>query len=141
MKHQGCILEFTEQRNNELLRAYRKALSGKSFIDIGEISEIIVNSPCSRFWVSEERAMMVISAINRDIPILDTMRPLKREMFEELHTRVMEMKRKSPKMSMPEIVMAVVNSPAPKFYMRPRCAMEIIYKIKNGYYENIKRFK
>ena len=44
------------------------------------------------------------------------------------------MKRKRPGVPLSELVMDVVNSPAPKFYMRPRCAMEIIYKIKKGHY-------
>ena len=38
-----------------------------------------------------------------------------------------------------ELVLKAVNSPAPKFYMTPRSAMETIYKIKKGFYEKQNR--
>lgn len=140
MKYHGCILEFTDERNKELLRAFRETIAQRQFIDITEVSEVIVNVPCSRFWVSEERAMVVIAAINKGKPILNTMRPTKREMFQEIYNRVTKMQKQCPDASLYELVFKVVNSPAPKFYMRPRCAMEIIYKIKKGFYERQKRY-
>lgn len=140
MKYHGCILEFTDERNKELLRAFRETIAKRQFIDITEVSEVIVNVPCSRFWVSEERAMVVIAAINKGKPILNTMRPTKREMFQEIYNRVTKMQKQCPDASLYELVFKVVNSPAPKFYMRPRCAMEIIYKIKKGFYERQKRY-
>ena len=135
MKYHGCILEFTDDRNKELLRAFREAISKSDFIDITEISEIIVNMPCSRFWVSEERAMVVVAAMLKGKPVLNAMRSTKREMFQEIYNRVIELRKTLPNASLFELVMKVVNSPAPKFYMRPRCAMELIYKIKKGFYE------
>lgn len=79
--------------------------------------------------------MAVVSAMRKGKPILDTMRPTKREMFQEIYRRVDALREKYPDSTLFDLVMEVVNSPAPKFYMRPRCAMEIIYKIKKGYYE------
>lgn len=139
MKYQGCILAFTHQRNNELIRAFRKAIDGRTFIDIAEVSEVVVNTPCSRFWVSEERATVVVAAIIKGKPVLESMRPTKREMFLEIYNRVIALKNSRPNTPLFDLVMDVVNSPAPKFYMRPRCAMEIIYKIKKGFYEKHKR--
>ncbi len=117
------------------MKAYRDAINQRSFIDINEISNVIVNVPCSRFWVSEERAMVVVQALIKGKPVLDTMRPTKREMFQEIYNRVMEKREQCPDVPLFSLVMLVVNSPAPKFYMRPRCAMEIIYKIKKGFYD------
>jgi hypothetical protein len=134
MKYHGCILEFTEERNRELMRAFRNAVCQSDFIDVSRIAETVVSTPCSRFWVSEERAMVVVAAMMKGKPVLSAMRPSKQEMFSEIYRRVMEMKRKRPGVPLSELVMDVVNSPAPKFYMRPRCAMEIIYKIKKGHY-------
>lgn len=139
MKYHGCILEFTDDRNKELMEAFHKAIEESEFIDIAEISEKIVNMPCSRFWVSEERAIVVISAMFKRKSVLDPMRPTKREMFQEIFNRVAQMREERPDATLFELVMKVVNSPAPKFYMRPRCAMEIIYKIKKGFYEKQKR--
>jgi hypothetical protein len=130
MKYHGCVLEFTEQRNSELMQAYRRAIAGSSRIDIAEVSVAVVNTPCSRFWVSEERAMVVVNAIEKGKDCMRRFRATKREMFEEIHRRVVAMRERHPRMSMSEVVFRVVNSPAPKFYMRPRCAMEIIYKLR-----------
>ena len=135
MKYHGCILEFTDERNDELMRAFREAINKRTFIDITEISEEVVNMPCSRFWVSEERAMVVVTALIKGKPVLDTMRPTKREMFQEIYNRVLDYQKHFPDASLFELVLKAVNSPAPKFYMTPRSAMEIIYKIKNGFYE------
>jgi hypothetical protein len=139
MKYRGCILEFTDERNKELMRAFREAISKSDFIDIAKISEAMVNMPCSRFWISEERAMVVVAALIKGKPVLKTMRPTKREMFTEIYKRVVALQKQCPDATVFELVMKVVNSPAPKFYMRPRCAMEIIYKIKKGFYE--KRYR
>lgn len=135
MKHSGCILEFTTQRNNELMAAFRKALGCQYSSDI-EIYELTVNSPSSRFWVSEERATIVISAICRGVPVLEKMNPLKREMFSEIYKRVLVLKKSNPDARLYDLVFDIVNSPAPKFYMQPRSAKEIIYKIKKGHYNS-----
>lgn len=135
MKYYGCILEFTDQRNAELMRAFSQTIAQCDFIDITKVSEEMVNLPCSRFWVSEERAFAVCAALIKGKPILRSMRATKREMFQEIYNRVMALKNEHPSKTLFEIVIKVVNSPAPKFYMRPRCAMAIIYKIKKGFYE------
>lgn len=67
------------------------------------------------------------------------MRPSKREMFTEIYNRVVALKKHRPDAPLLDLVAKVVNSPAPKFYMKPRCAMEIIYKIKKGFYDKQKR--
>ena len=139
MKYRGCILEFTDERNMELMKVFRDTISKRKFINITEISEAIVNMPCSRFWVSEERAMGVIVALMKGRPVLDVMRPSKREMFAEIYRRIIELRKTRPDTPLAKLIVRVVNSPAPKFYMQPRCAMEIIYRIKRGFYDKQKR--
>ncbi len=140
MKYHGCILEFTDERNDELMRVFREAIASRPFNNIEELSEVIVNSPCSRFWVSEERAMVVVTALIKGLPVLRSMRPTKREMFQEIYKRVMKLRKVHPKTYIYELVIKVVNSPAPKFYMTPRSGMDKIYKIKNGFYEKQERY-
>lgn len=135
MKHQGNTSDFTHKRNHELMRAFRQVLAKKHYFNIKKDFEQVVNMPCSRFWVSEERATAVISAILRGQPILDTMRPTKREMFLEIYSRVQEKQKEFPEMPLCDIVFFVVNSPAPKFYMKPKHASDTIYKIKRGHYK------
>lgn len=138
MKHSGCVLAFTTQRNKELMNAYRNAIINADHIDLSRVAYIIANTPSSRFWVSEERALIVVQAIMNGSPILETMRPLKREMFLEIYHRVCKRMKEKPNTPLPDIVMEVVNSPAPKFYLQDRCAMDIIYKIKSGFYDTRK---
>lgn len=138
MKYHGCILEFTDERNEELMKAFREVISQRTFIDITDVSEAIVKMPCSRFWVSEERAMVVITALMKGKPVLHAMRPTKREMFQEIFKRVLAMQKTRPNASLFELVLKVVNSPAPEFYMTARSAMETIYKIKKGFYDKQK---
>lgn len=136
MKSFGSVLAFTQERNDALLKAYREQVSTTRVVRLNEIGEKIVNSPSPRFWVSEERAAAVVSAIMRGKPVLKMMRPTKRAMFEEIHRRVVALKKKHPDWHLCQLVFEVVNSPAPKFYMESSSALERLFKIRNGWYNN-----
>ncbi len=135
MKPLGSVLAFTRERNAALLRAYRKQVGSARFIRLDEIGERVVNSPAERFWVSEERAAVVVSAMMRGKPVLDNMRPAKREMFEEIYRRVVALKKLHPDWCLRDLAHVVVNSPAPKFYMKASSALERLFKIRNGWYD------
>lgn len=135
MKSFGSVLAFTRERNAALLKAYREQVDAVGYVRLNEIVEKIVNSPSPRFWVSEERAAAVVSAIMRGKPILETMRRSKREMFEEIHRRVVALKEVHPDWHLCQLVFEVVNYPAPKFYMEASSAQERLFKIRNGWYE------
>lgn len=66
MKYYGSVLDFTEQRNKELMNAYRKHIIEANVVIIPEIFKRVANSPASRFWVSEERAAVVIAAMMQE---------------------------------------------------------------------------
>lgn len=139
MKPVGSILEFTRQRNEDLMRAYRHQISRARHIRMFDIARALVNMPAARFWVSEERAAIVVSAMiaGRDLP--SNMRPTKCEMFSEIYHRVIRLRKRRPSAPLFDLICEVVNSPAPKFYMLPRSAMDIIYKIKKGFYDEFFR--
>lgn len=136
MKSFGSVLAFTRERNAALLMAYREQINAAGYIRLNEIGEKIVNSPSPRFWVSEERAAAVVSAIMRGKPVLEAMRPTKREMFAEIHRRVVALKKEHPDWRLCQLVFKVVNSPAPKFYMEASSALQRLFKIRNGWYDN-----
>lgn len=135
MKYFGSILEFTRARNIDLMRAYREKLAEASIIVMPVIFELVAESPASRFWVSEERAAIVISTMAAGKP-MPRMRRNKREMFKEIYRRFIIMKQEFPDKSVYELVTNIVNQPAPKFYLTPRTVGEFIYRIKNGWYDN-----
>ncbi len=135
MKYFGCILDFTRERNNDLMRAYREKLAQASFIAMPDIFQSVADSPAARFWVSEERATVVISSMIAGKPA-PKMRKNKREMFDEIYRRFIDMRTDYPDKSVFELVTIIVNQPAPKFYLTPRTVGEFIYRIKNGWYDN-----
>lgn len=130
MKHKGNKVDFLKQRDAELMRVFKAALHDADHIDMDEIGRKMVETPCSRFWVSEERATAVISAVMRGEPILQTMRGERKEMFEELADRVSRLRTGQPQTPLYDIVLKAVHSPAPKFYLTARYAMQVIYRMK-----------
>lgn len=140
MKYFGSILDFTKERNADLMRVYHEKLTEASIIVMPVIFQLVADSPASRFWVSEERAAIVISAMAAGKP-MPRMRNNKREMFGEIYHRYLVMREDYPDKSVYELVAKIVNQPAPKFYLTPRTVGEFIYRIKNGWYDNQYRYR
>lgn len=134
VKYFGSIMDFTWQRNKDLLRAYREQLAKASYIVMPEIFQLVADSPASRFWVSEERAAIVVARMLARKPLL-MMRDNRREMFEEIYRRFLLLRNEYPRKSVYELVSVIVNQPAPKFYLTARTVGEFIYRIGNGWYD------
>lgn len=139
MKYVGTTFEYETERNRDLMRAFRETLGDRDR-PLRSIYELVVDKPSCRFWVSEERAAVVISGMHRGDSI-ECMRPLKREMYTEIYSRVTELLSRRPDLSLYEAVFEVVGSPAPKFYLSPGSAKVIICKIKRQWYTRRKRHR
>lgn len=133
-KHFGSIMDFTRQRNDDLMRAYREQLALANYIIMPEIFKKVAESPAKRFWVSEERAAVEISRMLAGKPF-SRMRTNKREMFQEIFRRYLALRDFYPDKSVLELVSVIVYQPAPKFYLTPRTVGEFIYRINNGWYD------
>lgn len=130
MKKTGCKFEYESQRNHELRKAFSRALIQCSQVRRPDVLKTAVNSPCSRFWVSEERAAVVIAAMLRGEDALSGMGPNKREMFEEIYSRFVILLNKNPERPIRDITHEVVMQPAPKFYLTPESAGVILSKLR-----------
>lgn len=129
MKHKGSAIEHTGERNRELRRLFSKYYSeGHNPGDDG-FYERIVKSPASRFWVSENRATEVVSAMRRGRGI-GNMYGEKQRMYREIYRRAMILHASQPALPLTRIVFEVVNSPAPEFYLSPRTAWRIIGEMR-----------
>ncbi len=131
MKHLGNKYEYERQRDENLMRVYRALLSGApADMPQSDIYQLLVHTPCERFWVSEERAIRVISKMETAYhATLRHMSAQKRRMYREIYHRsshLMEQKG----MSRREAVCEVVASPAPEFYLTPGSAEVILCRIK-----------
>ena len=139
MKPRGSHYEYEDQRNDNLMEVYHEIIVKANHVRMPDVYEKVANSPSRRFWVSEERATIVVSSMMRG-DSLDRMRPLKREMYNEIYRRAMALRDKHPKMPISQLVAQVFEQPAPKFYITPGSAKVLICKIrKEWYYQRTKR--
>lgn len=133
-RHLGSTLDFTHQRDKDIIRVYREQLAKATRVVMPEIFRRVADSPSCRFWVSEERAAVEVSRMltGRQFP---RMRPNKREMFKEIFRRFLILRERFPDKSIYELTSIIVYQPAPKFYLTARTVGEFVHRIKNGWYD------
>ena len=136
MKHKGSKFEYEDERDKDLMRAYHEQLESCDTIVLSDIFRNVVAMPSARFWVSEERAAVVIGCMLRGDK-LEKMRTNAREMYFEIYKRVVSEREKYPDKSIAEIVFNVIRQPAPKFYLTPDSARVIVTRLKREKYSNI----
>lgn len=129
MKKKGAVSDFTKQRNEELKNAFKAQLYLLGTIPTEELFTRAAKMPASRFWVSERRAAEVISKMLKG-DMMFGMNRKKREMYVEILIRVREEMRREPGITVTEATFRAVNSPAPEFYLTPKSARVIIYRIR-----------
>lgn len=142
MKHAGSTFEYEQQRDESLLRAYRALLqNAPDGMPQNDIFALTVQTPCERFWVSEERAVAVISRMaSRYHQTLRYMRPQKRRMYREIYRRVAVLMERDSRLSRREAVEEVVAGQAPEFYLTPGSAKVILCRMKKKrWYQERKR--
>lgn len=137
MKNVGSTFEYEDARNKDLMRAYKKALS-ESGGSAADVYRKVAEMPAQRFYVSEERAAIVISNIHKGRSIAN-MRANKREMYEEIYRRVLLLQKERPGDSIYDLTFEVVQQSAPKFYLTPESARVLIHYIKKQWYEQRKK--
>lgn len=133
-KKLGCVVEYAQDRINALMAEYERCIGSRTFIFLPDVCRYIVDRPCPRFWVSNTRAAIVIGNMMKGDD-LSYMRSNKREMFQEIFRRVMDLKMLHPEMSLFKLVSLVVESPAPKFYLTPGSAKIMMSKAKKEWYK------
>ena len=136
MKHKGSKFEYEDERDKDLMRAYHEQIASCDTIVLSDIFRNVVEMPSARFWVSEERAAIVIAKMFRGDK-LEKMRPNAREMYFEIYKRVVSEREKYPDKSIAEIVFNVIRQPAPKFYLTPDSARVIVTRIKREKYSKV----
>ena len=99
-----------------------------------DVFRCVVNMPASRFWVSSPRAAVVVANIMRGDKLI-YMRPNKREMFFEIHKRVLLLKKLHSDWSLPRLIEEVISCEAPKFYMAPGSARVLILKARKQWFQ------
>lgn len=127
MKKKGSKFEYEAERNKNILEAFRHEIITHKHSDILSIFNSIVNKPSQRFWVSPERASVVINRMIHGDK-LTGMNPNKREMYEEIFRRVKKMQHNNPDIPIRIMVSTIVEDVAPKFYLTAESAKVIFYR-------------
>ena len=130
MKHKGALMEYSQERIDDLMRAYDEYLASCDYIRMPDVYNNIVNMPSRRFWVSDIRAALVVAAMMRGDAHLEKMCQSKREMYEEIYRRVTLMREKYPEKTTSELCAMVVMQPAHKFYLTPGSAKIMVCKAR-----------
>ena len=127
-KTRRTLFEYRDDRSRELLQVFNEELGCSSCMV--DVLRRVVSHPCSRFWVSEERAFRIVSSMHRR-PLPPNFHPLKREMFEEINRRCEQLSLSHPDWPLSRCVYYVVSHGAPKFYLSVASAHALICKERN----------
>lgn len=128
MRKPGSTLYFTKERRQDILNAFHNIIAQSPHINIRQISHAVALAGASRFWISEERAAMVISRLQRGLPVPGPLRPLRQKMFHDLFNSYLNIRKSNPRLPFAMAVHLAVNSPAPQFYLAPESIARIIYR-------------
>ena len=123
--------EFHEERDRDLLRAYKQAFIRKDLNNRLDTVRAAITMPAKRFYVSEERAIRVVRqwlAGRQPTKML----PMQRMMYEEIVRRVKDLRRERPKERLNRLVWEVIAQPAPRFYLTEKSAYVILLRGGKG---------
>lgn len=122
--------EFSSQRSRLLLENFRKSIARQSQISAIKAFSDAVEAPAPRFWVGEARAARIIAMMKKGMDPTQGMTPEKREMYREIFRRYEILQAKHPECSVGDLVFTVVNSEAPRSYLSPVRARQLINAAK-----------
>lgn len=138
MKHKGCFSDTTRQKIDDLLTEYHKIISCSEYVTWEEIIRRLMHAPAPRFYVSEERAAIVLAAIHNG-DNLKGMLSNKRRMFMALYRRAKKYIKEDGSVNWDEVSRIVVNQPAPSFYITPGSIKVTISREKRKWFEQKKK--
>lgn len=129
MKQKGYVCDYIEERDADLLRAYKEIISVRDNIRLSEVVALLAKSPSKRFWVSESQAYKVILRILGG-GSLSHMIPTRRTMYQEIFRRYQAYRVLFPSLTKMEIVNRVCNEPSPSFYLTPKSIVTILSRVR-----------
>lgn len=129
MKRKGYVCDYIEERDADLLRAYKEIISVRDNIRFSEVVAQLAQSPSKRFWVSDSQAYKVILSILRG-KSLSHMIPTRRAMYQEIFRRYKTYSEQHPSLTKMEVVSHVCQEPAPRFYLTPKSIITILSRVR-----------
>ena len=134
MRKKGSVFILSDSRDRDLLRAYHEQVKRQLHL-YGRVTktglmEQVVNSPASRYWVSSERACVIIYRLEKGESIA-YMKPCKRRFYMALYQSYLAYREQHPEIQAKKhVVELVVMRPAPCFPVTPRVAGNIVERMR-----------
>lgn len=116
---------MVEERDENILKVFESKVKECDLLLIHDVYRAVAESPAERFWVTARRAYDVIKRMHNGIA-LKNMFPLRKEMYDEIYTRVQRIREKHPSMTLFDAVTRVIEEPAPKFYLNAMTIKNIV---------------
>lgn len=128
MKKKGTRHYLLRYRDREILERYKSIAYDGRGLGWRNVYEELAESPSSRFWVGEQRALEAVRAILAGhTPCASRLR---NEMYTEIKERALRILGTRAAPTLADAVAEAVNSPAPKFYITPVSAMTVVSRAK-----------
>lgn len=123
MKRKGQNFIYKDELIKDLEETYKR-VKREHLNRYGRLNRLLLlqsvaNSPAKRFYTSEEQATRIIHGMlaGKTYP---KMKPLTREMYLEIYSRVTKRLKRNPYLSITNLIIKILDEKAPKFYMTPR---------------------
>lgn len=133
MRKKGSYFILARERDEDLMNTYRM-LTKKHLAIYGRVCHAtlldkLVNSPASRYWVSQDRACSIIYKMRKGMSF-EGMKKNTVYFYKSLYSDYQKYKDANPATSIRNAVEEILLQPAPCFLLSPRRASQIIYKMK-----------
>jgi hypothetical protein len=134
---------MSRQRDEDLMRAYHQkmdeAMKSEGRFNKMDIITRAVNSPASRYWISLERACLVIYKLKRGEPITGA-KNNSRRLYESIYQKYLQAERQYPDTPVKHLIANIIEQPAPCFALTAQSASLLINKIrKKQWYKERRR--
>lgn len=127
MKKKGSICDYIQERNENLKRTFKDCYKSGKQQKVNEIFRHMATLPADRFYISETRALQMITAKRKRGDWKPGINKNKLEMIKEIEQRAEQKMRNDQTLTLEDAVFGVVNSPAPSFYLTPGSMRTIYY--------------
>lgn len=130
MRHKGNTNEHKPSQDRDIMRTYRRILSiYGGIIRVADIYRLVAFAPATRFYVSEQQALRVCTRFSEQA--LSRMRGQRAAMYRVIYSRVLNLRRLNPAITIRQAVDIIVRQPAPRMFLSPRQISAIIKKEKS----------
>ena len=117
--------ELIKERNADFIERYRETRKECHNTSIKDYVRITIKKPAKRFYIEKERAYDIIMFMENNVAFASP-NPNKIRMYDEIYIRYKARMEQTPDAHKSDVIEAVINEPAPEFYIGIHAAMKII---------------